>query len=128
MGPGRVERREVASLRYGTRPFMAHCDGARGQGSTPSLGPPRTAEDFGAPLDRTVAAAPEAPRWHCVTDNRNIQPAERLGRFRVPSDRSADDLGQQEQHNFLKSRAPRAALRSDPTPRIVFPYTPQQAA
>jgi len=37
MGPGRVERRAVASLRHGPHPFMAHDDGARDQGSTPLL-------------------------------------------------------------------------------------------
>ena len=69
MGPGRVERREFEYIRHGTLTLSANVDGAPGHVVASALGPTRTEEDFVNHMARTVAAEPEATRWHFVMAN-----------------------------------------------------------
>jgi putative transposase len=128
MGPGRAERREFADIRRGTLTLIAHVDVAQGTIVMPSRGPIRTAEDFVAHMTRTVASEPQATRWHVVADHLNLHQSESLGRFVAEHDGITDNLGKKEQHGMLQSMATRAALLSDPTPRLVFHSTPKQAS
>ncbi len=48
--------------------------------------------------------------------------------FVAEHDGVTDNLGKKEQHGMLQSMATRAALLSDPTPRLVFHSTPKQAS
>ena len=98
---------------------MAHVAVARGRVIAPSLGPTRTAADCVAPLARTVASAPEATRWHCVTAHLTIHQSESPVHFVAPYDGSTDDLGQKEQGGMRQSMATRAAFLSAPTHRLV---------
>jgi hypothetical protein len=128
MGPGRAERREFADIRRGTLTLIAHVDVAQGTIVMPSRGPTRTAEDFVAHMTRTVASEPQATRWHVVADHLNLHQSESLERFVAEHDGITDNLGKKEQHGMLQSMATRAALLSDPTPRLVFHSTPKQAS
>ncbi len=73
-------------------------------------------------------AEPQATRWHVVADHLNLHQSESLGRFVAEHDGVTDNLGKKEQHGMLQSMATRAALLSDPTPRLVFHSTPKQAS
>jgi hypothetical protein len=128
MGPGRAERREFEYIRRGTLTLIANFDVAQGTIGMPSLGPTRTEEDFLAHITRTVDSDPQATRWHFVADNLNIHQSESLVRFVAEHDGITDNLGKKEQHGMLQSMATRAALLSDPTPRLVFHSTPKQAS
>jgi hypothetical protein len=128
MGPGRAERRECADSRRGPLTFIAHFDVAQGPIVRPSLGPTRTAEDFWAHIPRTVDSDPQATRWPCVADHLHMHQSESLVRFVAEHDGITDNLGNKEQHGMLQSRATRAALLADPTPRMVFHSTPNHAS
>ncbi len=69
LAPGRVERREFAYVRHGTRTFILNRAVVSGQVVAPSCGPTRTAADFLDHIRRTVATDPDATRWHFVVDN-----------------------------------------------------------
>ena len=128
LGPGRVERREFAYLRPGTMPLIANFEVAQGDVVAPSLGPTRTEEDCVAHSARTVASAPQATRWPFVPDNLNMPQSESLVRFVAKHDGITAALGHKEKHGMLQAMATRATFLADPTPGIVFHYTPKHAA
>jgi hypothetical protein len=120
MGPGRVARRECAYRRRGTWTLLAHGAVAQGTSGGPSWGPTRTAEDFCAPLTRTVASEPEGTRWPLVPDHLHLHPSASVGRFVAKHDGIEDDRGHKEPRGMLKALATRAAFLAEPTQRIVL--------
>jgi len=126
--PGKVERREFAYVRHGTRALIVSRDVASGQIVAPSCGPTRTEADFLAHVRGVVASDPAATRWHFVLDNLNTHQSEALVRF-VAADCAPDlDLGIKGKSGILASQPSRAAFLRDPSHAIVFHYTPKHSS
>lgn len=126
--PGKVERREFAYVRHGTRTFIISRDVATGQIVAPSCGPTRTEADFVAHIRAVVATDPDATRWHCVVDNLNTHQSEALVRFVADFAKCTDDLGVKGKSGVLASQPRRAAFLADPSHAIVFHYTPKHSS
>ena len=131
--PGQVERREVASIRHGTRAFilsrfLLSRDGVSGQVVAPSVGPTRTEADFLAHLHGVVATDPTATRWHSVTDHLNTHPSAALVQWVAHRSGIPHDLGVKGESGILRSQATRATVLNDPTHRRVFHSTPKPAS
>jgi len=126
--PGKVERREFAYVRHGTRTFIVSRDVATGQVVAPSAGPTRTEADFVAHIRGVVATDPDATRWHFVVDNLNTHQSEALVRLVAEHAGLTDDLGVKGKAGVLASQASRAAFLRDPAHAIVFHYTPKHSS
>ena len=64
--PGKVQRREFEYSRHGTQTLIANLDVVSGQIVASSCGDTRTEADFATHIEHTIAADPEATRWHFV--------------------------------------------------------------
>jgi len=128
LAAGRVERRAFAYVRHGTTTFILNRDVATGQVIAPSHGPTRTAEDFVAHLQRTVATDPAATRWHVVVDHLNSHQSEALVRYVAARSGVTDELGTKGAAGILASQHRRASFLRDPAHAIVFHYTPKHAS
>ncbi len=125
--PGKVERREFAYVRQGTRSPSANFQVASGAVLAPSVGPTRTEADFAAHIERTVATDPDASGVFLV-DQRNTHQAEGLVRLVARAEGLTSDLGEQGQRGILHAMASRAAFRGAPERRIQFVYLPKHTS
>ena len=125
---GKVERREFAYMRHGTRSFIGSRDGVTGQVLAAWSGPTRTEADFLAHVQAVVARDPTATRWRFVVDNLNIHQSESLVRWVATESDLDRDLGTKGTAGILHSQPSRAAFLSAPTHRMVFHYTPKHSS
>lgn len=93
LAPGKVERREFAYIRHGTRTFILSREVATGTLVAPSCGPTRNEADVLAHVQAVVATDPRALRWHFVCDNLNTHQSESLVRWVAQFSGSDEDLG-----------------------------------
>jgi transposase len=125
--PGLVERPEYEYIRHGTQCLIANFNVATGEIIAPSIGAPRTEEDFAAHIAQTIATDPEAP-WIFIVDQLNIHQSETLVRLVARACRIEEDLGEKEKRGVLKSMQTRAEFLSDVSHRIRFLYTPKHTS
>jgi transposase len=126
--PGKVERREFAYTRHGTRAFILSRDVVTGKLVAPHAGPTRTEEDFLAHVQAVVATDPQATRWHFVCDNLTIHQSASLVRFVAQISGVEKDLGKKGEYGILALMSRRAVFLSDPTHKVVFHYTPNHSS
>lgn len=128
MASGQGERREFADLRHGTCTFILSREVVTGQVLAPSAGPTRTEADFLAHVQGVVATDPQAPPWHFVVDNLDIQRSASLVQWVAEGSGLTQDVGVKGTSGIVTSRQSRAACLGDPSHRVVLHDTPQHCS
>ena len=129
MQAGHVLRREFEYIRHGTLSWFINFDVVTGQVLLPSWGPTRTEDDALAHIQRLIAGDGKATRWHLMLDNLNIHQSESLVRWVAQREGIVPEaLGVKGKRGILQSMESRAAFLHDPTPQVVFYYTPKHAS
>jgi hypothetical protein len=126
--PGKVERREFAYLRHGTRTCLLSRDVATGQIVAPSAGPTRPEADFLAQVRGVVASDPGAARWPFVVDNLNTHQSAAPVRYVAARSGCPEDLGVKGKAGILAGQPSRAAFPRDPRHAIVSHDTPRHSS
>jgi hypothetical protein len=127
LAPGRVERREFEYIRHGTTCLIANFAVAPGEVVCPTLSLTRTAADYAAHIEQTVASDPDGV-WIIINDQLNTHQSEELVRLVARLCAMEDDLGAKGKRGILHTQASRAAFLRDKSHRIRFVYTPKHCS
>ena len=127
LGPGRVQAREYEYVRHGTMCLIANLEIWCGHIVAPTVLPTRTAADFAAHVERTVATDPLAG-WVFLVDNLDTHQSESLVRYVAAACGIVDELGVKGKAGVLKSKASRKAFLAEASHRIRFVYTPRHCS
>ena len=128
MASGQGARREFEYIRHGTCTCILSREVVPGQVRAPSAGPPRTEADFLAHVQGVVATDPQAPCWHFVVDNLDIQRSASLVQWVAEGSGLTQDVGVKGTSGIVTSRQSRAAFLGEPSHRVVLHDTPQHGS
>lgn len=128
MRPGKRERREFEYIRHGTQTLIASFDVAQGRVVKATVGERRTETDYLNHVQQLIATDPKAVKWHLVMDCLNIHQSASLVRFVAQTEGLEIDLGVKGESGILKSQQSRSDFLRDPSPKIVFHFTPKHCS
>ena len=127
MESGKPEAQEFEYIRHGTQALIANFEVATGQVSCPTVGDPRTEDDFVAHIRTTVETDPEAG-WVFMGDQLNTHKSAGLVELLAELCKVEADLGVKGKSGILKEMDSRVCFLQDPRHRIRLVYTPKHCS